>query len=85
MGGVVVLYTEANVKDTTSVVPNLTGLSISEANARAVNAGYNIKVSGAALDSEVVSYRQSVAEGTKAELGSTITVYFKTTTGVQDD
>ena len=85
MGGVVVLYTEANVKDTMSVVPNLTGLSISEANARAVNAGYNIKVSGAALDSEVVSYRQSVAEGTKAELGSTITVYFKTTTGVQDD
>ncbi len=85
LGGVVILYTEAGSTDTTSIVPDLTGLSISEANQRAVNAGYNIKVSGAALDSEVVSYRQSIEEGTKAELGSTITVYFKTTTGVQDD
>lgn len=85
MGGVVILYTETDSKDTTSTVPDLTGLSISEANQRAVNSGYNIKVSGASLDSEVVSYRQSVEEGTKAELGSTITVYFKTTSGVQDD
>lgn len=85
MGGVVILYTETDNNDTTSTVPDLTGLSISEANQRAVNSGYNIKVSGASLDSEVVSYRQSVEEGTKAELGSTITVYFKTTTGVQDD
>ena len=85
MGGVVILYTETDNNDTTATVPDLTGLSISEANQRAVNSGYNIKVSGASLDSEVVSYRQSVEEGTKAELGSTITVYFKTTTGVQDD
>lgn len=85
MGGVVILYTETDSKNTTSTVPDLTGLSISEANQRAVNSGYNIKVSGASLDSEVVSYRQSVEEGTKAELGSTITVYFKTTSGVQDD
>ncbi len=84
-GGVVILYTQADAVDNTSTVPNLTGLSISEANKRAVNAGYNIKVSGSALDSQVVSYRQSVEEGTKAELGTTITVYFKTTSGVQDD
>ncbi len=85
MNGVVVLYTEKDSGNTTSTVPDLTGLSISEANKRAVNAGYNIRVSGAALDSEVVSYRQSVEPGKKADLGSTITVYFKTTTGVQDD
>lgn len=85
LGGVVILYTEKESTDTTSTVPDLVGLSISEANARAVNSGYNIKISGASLDSEVVSYRQSVAKGTEAELGSTITVYFKTTTGVQDD
>ena len=83
--GVVILYTETGNVSTTSTVPELTGLSISEANKRAVNSGYNIKVSGAALGSEVVSYRQSVEKGTKAELGSTITVYFKTTSGVQDD
>ena len=81
-GGVVILYTSAENTDTVSTVPDLTGLSISEANQRAVNSGYNIKISGATLDSEVVSYRQSVEVGTKAELGTTITVYFKTTSGV---
>lgn len=85
MGGVVILYTQTDSNNTTSTVPDLKGLSISEANKRAVNSGYNIKVSGATLDSEVVSYRQSVESGTKAELGTTITVYFKTTSGVQDD
>ncbi len=85
MNGVVVLYTEKDSDDTTSTVPDLIGLSISEANRKAVNAGYNIRVSGASLSSEVVSYRQSVEKGKKAELGSTITVYFKTTSGVQDD
>lgn len=83
--GVVVLYTQTGNVETTSTVPDLTGLSISEANKRAVNSGYNIKISGASYDSEVVSYRQSVEKGTKAELGSTITVYFKATSGVQDD
>ncbi len=85
MNGVVVLYTEKKAGNTSAEVPDLKGLSISEANRRAVNAGYNIRVSGASLDSEVVSYRQSVEAGKKADLGSTITVYFKTTTGVQDD
>ncbi len=84
LGGVVILYTSAEKNDTVSTVPDLSGLSISEANQRAVNSGYNIKISGATLDSEVVSYRQSVEAGTKAELGTTITVYFKTTTGVTD-
>ncbi len=85
MGGVVILYTDKESSNQTSTVPNLTGMSISEANRTAVNAGYNIKVSGASLNSEVVSYRQSIDVGTKAELGTTITVYFKTTSGVQDD
>lgn len=85
MGGVVILYTEKGTGSQSSTVPNLKGMSISEANRTAVNAGYNIKVSGASLNSEVVSYRQSIEEGTKTELGTTITVYFKTTTGVQDD
>lgn len=85
MNGVVVLYTDTETSDTSSAVPNLIGLSISDANQRAVNSGFNIRISGASLDSEVVSYRQSIEEGTEASLGSTITVYFKTTTGVQDD
>ena len=85
VNGVVILYTEKKTGDATSTVPDLTGLSISEANRKAVNAGYNIKVSGASLSSDVISYRQSIEKGKKADLGSTITVYFKTTSGVQDD
>lgn len=84
-GGVVILYTDTTTEDNLGTVPDLTGLSISECNDKAVNAGFNIKISGASLDSEVKSYRQSVESGTKCELGTTITVYFKTTTGVQDD
>ena len=85
MGGVVILYTEANNTTTTATVPELTGLSISEVNQRAINSGYNIKVAGATFDSQVLSYRQSIEKGTKAELGTTITVYFKATSGVEDN
>ena len=84
LDGVVILYTEKEASNTTATVPDLTGLSISSANERAVNAGFNIKISGASLDSEVVSYRQSIDSGTQAELGATITVYFKTNKGVED-
>ncbi len=82
--GIVVLYTEKGVTSATGTVPDLSGLSISAANARAVNAGFNIRISGSSLDGQVVSYRQSVGKATTAELGTVITVYFKTTSGVQD-
>ena len=84
LDGVVILYTEKEISNTTATVPDLKGLSISSANERAVNAGFNIKISGASLDSEVVSYRQSIDAGTQTELGATITVYFKTNKGVED-
>ncbi len=83
-GGVVILYTQKGSTSGEAMVPDLRNMSISEANETAVNYGFNMKISGASLDSEVVSYRQSIEPGTKSELGSTITVYFKTTTGVQD-
>lgn len=82
--GVVILYTEKGGKSTASV-PELTGLSASEANRRAINSGFNIRITGPAEYDGVVSYSQSVPKGTKAELGTTITVNFKTTSGVQDD
>ncbi len=85
LGGVVILYTETGSSATTSTVPELTGLTISDANQRAINSGYNIKVAGATFDSQVVSYKQSIEKGTKAELGTTITVYFKATSGVEDN
>lgn len=82
--GVIILYTESGKTSTTGTIPDLKGLSISEANRRAVNAGFNIRVSGSSLDGEVRSYRQSISPDTKAELGTIITVYFKTNSGVQD-
>ena len=84
LDGVVIIYTEKEESSMTATVPDLTGLSISEANQKAVNAGFNIKISGASFDSEVISYRQSIDSGTQAELGATITVYFKTNKGVED-
>lgn len=84
VGGVVILYTEAGTEDSGGTVPSLTGLSMSEANERAVNSGFNIKISGATGGVDLVSYKQSIEAGTKAEYGTTITVYFSTTTGVND-
>ena len=83
--GVIVIYTEQNEAAVTAKVPKLTGLSISGANRAAVNAGFNIKIIGATYsNSEVSSYRQSVVEGTEAEIGSVITVYFKSSVNVTD-
>ena len=84
LNGVVIIYTEAGVVNTTAEVPDLSGLTISEVNEKAVNSGFNIKISGTTVGGEVVSYKQSIDPGASAELGSTITVYFKTTSGVYD-
>lgn len=84
-GGVIVLYTEKQKKKLKTVVPDFTGLTITEANYAAVNAGINIKVSGNSLSEEsMTAYRQSSLKGSEVESGSTVTVYFRTTSGVSD-
>lgn len=84
-GGVIVLYTEKQKKKLKTVVPDFTGMTITEANYAAVNAGINIKVSGNSLSEEsMTAYRQSSLKGSEAESGSTVTVYFRTTSGVSD-
>lgn len=84
-GGVVVLYTEKQKKKLKTVVPDFTGMTITEANYAAVNAGINIKVSGNSLSEEsMTAYRQSSLKGSEVESGSTVTVYFRTTSGVSD-
>ncbi len=83
-GGVVVLYTEKNSKKTTTV-PNFKGLTISEANSLAAQNNINIEISGNNLtSSNVVAYSQSTEKGTKVEIGSVITVKFKSTVSVLD-
>ena len=83
--GIVVLYTEENLEKKSAEVPSFTGLTVSQANQLAVNSGFNIKISGSSFtSSEVVAYRQDYEAGSEAELGSVITVYFRTTSGIND-
>ena len=83
--GAVILYTKADQEKETAVVPDFTGLTVSQANKLAVSRGLNIKISGSsASNSEVVAYRQETESGIEVEQGTVITVYFKTTVGVGD-
>ena len=82
--GVIVLYTEDNSEKETALVPDFNGLTVSQANQMAVNRGFNIRISGSSFSTDsVVAYKQEYAEGTELELGSIITVYFKTS-GISD-
>lgn len=83
-GGVIVVYTEENAAKQTATVPNLCNMSMSQANSAAVNAGFNIRISGNTNSGEVLSYKQSIDAGDEAEVGSVITVYFKSNVDVQD-
>ena len=83
-GGVIVVYTEENAAKQTATVPNLCNMSMSQANSAAVNAGFNIRLSGTTNSGEVLSYKQSINAGEEAEIGSVITVYFKSNVDVQD-
>lgn len=78
--GVVILYTEPDSAAAMSTVPNFNGLSVKAAAQLAADHNINIQFSGASLTvSGVVSYKQSIPEGTEVESGSVITVYFRTT------
>ncbi len=82
--GVIVLYTAEDIPEETAIVPDFTGLTVSQANQVAVNRGFNIRISGSSFSSDsVVAYKQEYSEGSELELGSIITVYFKTS-GISD-
>ena len=75
--GTIVLYTdEQSVQNSTAVVPNLIGLSASEAVAAAANAGINIKISGNSEGTGAKSVSQSIAENTQVSKGTVVTVEF---------
>lgn len=83
--GVVVIYTEENVKKSNVIVPDFTGMTVSQVNYEAVKWGLNIRISGNSLSaSGLTAYRQSIPAGKEIECGSTLTVYFRTTSGVSD-
>ncbi|MBQ8203462.1 MAG: PASTA domain-containing protein [Clostridia bacterium] len=74
--GTVILYTEGTSEETT-VVPNLTGLTATEANTAAAAAGINIEFSGNTTSSGLKSYSQSIAAGEVVNKGTVVTVNFR--------
>ena len=75
--GVVVLYTESG-DPTLVTVPDLTGMSVADANNAAISSGLNIKRVGNLNGSNITCYKQSIEAGTDAKMGTVITVYFRT-------
>ncbi len=83
-GGVVVLYTETDSKQTVKI-PDFSGLTISEANSLAAENNINIEISGNNLtSSSVVAHNQSIEPDTEAEIGTVVTVKFKSIVSVLD-
>ncbi len=76
-GGVIVLYTENGNETQKTKVPNFIGMTVSQVNALAAECGINVIFSGPTEEAGVKAYNQSVDEGTKIDLGSSITVSFK--------
>ena len=70
-------YTEEDTTQKTAKVPDFKGMSVSRANAAAVNAGLNIQLSGLGLSSgEAKASGQSLAAGTEVPIGTVVTVEF---------
>ncbi|MBR6693849.1 MAG: PASTA domain-containing protein [Clostridia bacterium] len=81
-GSKIVLYTD-NTEPAKVEVPDLSGMTPSVVNSSAASAGINVEFSGNTIaGSSVISYKQSVAPGTKVDAGTVITVYFRDNTAV---
>ncbi|MDO5448675.1 MAG: penicillin-binding transpeptidase domain-containing protein [Clostridia bacterium] len=76
--GLVVLYTDKDAEPQMVTVPDLTGLSVAEANNTAIACGLNIKRVGYTSASNVAAYKQNVESGSEAQMGTVITVSFRT-------
>ncbi len=84
--GVVILYTSQQSREEKVEMPDLVGLTVTEATDRALLSGINLKISGnSLLSNELVSYKQNIEKGTMVEAGTVVTVSFKSNTGISDD
>lgn len=76
--GTVVLYTdEASMSDDVVEVPDLTGMSVADANSTASYYNLNISIVGSNADGEGISYSQDIAVGSKVKSGTVISVNFQ--------
>lgn len=83
-GGKLVLYTDSTSEKDTVVVPDLTKLTVSEANSVASQYDLNISVYGSNTAKEGTSYTQDIAAGSKVPIGTVITVSFEVNSGYGD-
>ena len=76
--GTVVLFTDEQSSSKTVKVPNLVGLTLSQANSVAADSGINLIITGAALTSgsSAKSHSQSIEAGTEVAPGTVVTVQF---------
>ncbi|MDD3692763.1 MAG: penicillin-binding transpeptidase domain-containing protein [Oscillospiraceae bacterium] len=75
--GTVVLYTDETELSKTTVVPDFTGKTMSQANIAAANARINIQISGLGLESgEAKASKQSIEAGQQVPLGTVVKVDF---------
>lgn len=76
----VMMYTEENMTNTTTTVPNLLNMTVNQVATQVSSARMNLDVQGAGSTTSseaVLSYKQSIEPGTVVEIGTTITVEFK--------
>jgi len=82
-GGMVVLYTSGDKQ--LARVPDFSEKTVSEVNRLAAESNLNIQIAGnSSSNAMVVAYKQSEAAGTEVEIGTVITVTFKSTQAVLD-
>lgn len=75
--GVIILYTEKDAQSKEVKVPDFTGLTASQVNAKAVESGINVVFSGPAEAASAIAYNQDIAKDTTVDAGSNVTVYFR--------
>ena len=83
-GGVIVLYTEKGSGSAKTKVPDFTGLTVSQVNSLAGEYCLNIVFSGPTKEAGVKAYAQSIAKGVEVDMGSSITVTFKSDNIIMD-
>lgn len=80
-GGKVILYTDSKEKRRKVKVPDFTGLTVSQANQIATDAGLNMYINGNTTES--TAYSQSIEKGKEVEEGTVITVSFREVVNVE--
>ena len=80
INSIITIYTDGQTQSQMVKVPDVKGMSVSQATAAMTNAGLNIKLTGAGGTSASgisTAYSQSIAAGTQIEAGTIVSVEFR--------